>query len=64
MVPAKDASCIDDPPLPEQVYPDALAEARQRVMDELKTAQHLHCQFAAGNGIWIYGETHESFMSP
>jgi hypothetical protein len=44
-LPAKDDSCIDDPPLADSVYPDPSAEVRQRVLEDLKVTPRLHCQF-------------------
>jgi hypothetical protein len=48
-LPAKDASCIDDPPLTDEIYPDPSAEVRRRALEDLQATPRLHCQFAKDN---------------
>jgi len=64
-LPAKENSCIDDPPpLTAPVYPDAFAEVRQRAMEDLKATQQLHCHFAEGNSTGVDGEQRGNHDSP
>lgn len=62
---ATERSCIDDPPpLTGPVYPDALAEVRQRAMEELKATPQLHCQFAEGNSTGVDGDQRGNHDAP
>jgi hypothetical protein len=64
-LPAKGGSCIDDlPPLTEPIYRDAVAEVRQRTMEELQATRQLHCQFAEGNSNDVDGEQRGNWDAP
>jgi hypothetical protein len=62
-LPAKQHSCVDaPPPLTAPSYPDT--PARRRAMEELKTVQRLHCEFADGNSTEVNGEQNGNHSAP
>lgn len=61
----KEPGCIDELPLPQMpLYPDAVAEVRQRTMQQLQAAQQLHCLFADGNRAELDGEQFGNHEAP